>query len=180
MNIDALSWDIVDQIMEAQIKLGYARESVRLYYPVQSINTILQTDIEDIDDMVSILNETFRQHEFLKAVVGSHQNRIEIKVSEDSVEYIHNNVEQSPFLVELINKFGMNHHMTIEEVEDIFAKFSNQYVVEKMPEGADFDYAIYFTDKELDKYYYCIKMEMGHTIYHRFSPVDYAALIKAE
>ena len=46
-----------------------------------------------------------------------------------------------------------------------------------MTPGTDFDYAVYFDDAEYDAYYYCVKMEMGHTIYHRFTEADYRAII---
>ena len=46
-----------------------------------------------------------------------------------------------------------------------------------MAPGTDFDYAVYFDDAEYDAYYYCVKMEMGHTIYHRFTKEDYQMLV---
>ena len=47
-----------------------------------------------------------------------------------------------------------------------------------MDPGTDFDYAVYFDDETYDAYYYCIKMEMGHTIYHRFTKEDYQKLVE--
>ncbi len=40
----------------------------------------------------------------------------------------------------------------------------------------DFDYVLYYCNREIDEYYYCVKMEMGHTIYHRFTKEDYELL----
>ena len=45
------------------------------------------------------------------------------------------------------------------------------------PIGMDFDYVIYFTDSSIDAYDYCIREEMGHTIYHRFARADFEALM---
>ena len=56
-------------------------------------------------------------------------------------------------------------------------KYDPEYICEKMPAGSDFDYAIHFHNAEHDEYYYCIHMEMGHTIYHRFTEADYLALL---
>ena len=36
---------------------------------------------------------------------------------------------------------------------------------------------LYFPDKKPDEWYYCIRMEMGHTIYHRFIEEDYRQLL---
>ena len=44
--------------------------------------------------------------------------------------------------------------------------------IEKKPEGSDFDEVLYFKDASVDAYYYCVKEEMGHTIYHRFTKED--------
>ena len=41
-----------------------------------------------------------------------------------------------------------------------------------MPEGSDFDEVLYFKDASVDAYYYCVKEEMGQTIYHRFTKED--------
>ena len=46
-----------------------------------------------------------------------------------------------------------------------------------MEPGTDFDYVLYFPDKKPDEWYYCIRMEMGHTIYHRFIEEDYRQLL---
>ena len=37
MNPEKFIQNIIDQIKEAQIKLGYAKETVRLYYPAESL-----------------------------------------------------------------------------------------------------------------------------------------------
>ena len=41
MNTEKLIKNIMDQIKEAQIKLGFAKETTRLYYPVESLNACL-------------------------------------------------------------------------------------------------------------------------------------------
>ena len=37
MNREKLLKNMTDQVKEAQLKLGYAKETVRLYYPVDSL-----------------------------------------------------------------------------------------------------------------------------------------------
>ena len=37
MNRERLIKNMTDQVKEAQLKLGYAPETVRLYYPVQAL-----------------------------------------------------------------------------------------------------------------------------------------------
>lgn len=73
----------------------------------------------------------------------------------------------------LIKLFQENHHLTIEELCKFFAQFNVEYICREMEPGADFDYVLYFPDQRPDAWYYCIRMEMGHTIYHRFTKEDY-------
>ena len=47
MNREKLLKNMTDQVKEAQLKLGYAKETVRLYYPVDSLNTILGSNAKD-------------------------------------------------------------------------------------------------------------------------------------
>ena len=124
MKQNQLIENMIDQIKEAQIKLGYARESVRLYYPVESLNRLMGTTARDGEEMKTFL-------------------------------------ESDPAFWDICG---------------VFARFSESYVCEKMPEGADFDYVLYFPDGRVDGYYYCIKEEMDHTIYHRFTEADFKAL----
>ena len=44
MDVARLEKDIIDQIVELQIKLGYAYESTRFYYKVSSLNSLIGTD----------------------------------------------------------------------------------------------------------------------------------------
>lgn len=72
--------------------------------------------------------------------------------------------------------FREKHACTKEEITAVFEKFG-AYECRQMPDGMDFDYVIYFTDSSIDAYDYCIREEMGHTIYHRFARVDFEALM---
>ncbi|MBQ7944881.1 MAG: DUF3877 family protein [Lachnospiraceae bacterium] len=179
MNTDRLIKNITDQIVEAQLKLGYAKETVRLYFPLSSLNVILGVEILDAKQMLEQLQETeaLQTSGLGSLKISAKGERFEISVPADGVEYVHKSVVVSPFLVDIIALFQSHHHCTIEEICRVFAAHNENYVCEKMPEGADFDFAIYFPDKEPDEYYYCIKAEMDHTIYHRFTKEDYQELL---
>lgn len=77
-------------------------------------------------------------------------DRIEVRISAFGAEYVHEKVEEPEFLSGIIELFCKNHGLTIEEICAYFAKFSERYV--------------------------CVKIEMGHTIYHRFTEADYRLL----
>lgn len=178
MREDRLIKNMTDQVKELQIKLGYARESVRLYYPVSSLNVLLGTKETDIRAFLKVLRKSEQlQKSGLGPLKFSGQgDRIEVGISPEGVEYVYQNVETPAFLTELISLFQKHHHCQIQEICRLFESFCADYKCEKMPEGSDFDYVLYFPDSSVDEYYYCIKEEMGHTIYHRFTKEDYVLL----
>lgn len=181
MNINRKSFfkNIVDQIKEAQIKLGFEKETTRLYYPTASLNAILGTDAKNAREMVSLLSDTFAEADpdLGQLTFAVSAGRVEVSVPPEGAVYVHENVADSPFLIEIISLFGDPHHVTLDKIKEVFAKYDPEYHFERMPEGTDFDYAFSFSDPEIDEYFYCVKDEMGHMIYHRFSKADYLVLL---
>ena len=179
MNKDKLVQNIIDQIKEAQIKLGYVKETVRLYYPVVSLNSLLGTKAANADELKELLDAEFdHEHNKLGELrFAVHEDRIEVGVPPRGVEYVYCQVENPAFLTDIIEFFGSHHSCKVDDICRIFEKYSKDYVCRKMPEGMDFDYVLFFTDDKIDSYCYCIKEEMEHTIYHRFTREDYQELL---
>lgn len=177
---EKLIQNLTDQIMEAQIKLGYAKETLRFYYPVSSLNALLGEQAKDATEMLHKLEENA---DFSDSVLGTlcfliHEGRIEIGVPPEGAEYVYKKVKRPEFLSDLIALF-MNHHAcSLADIRNVFEKYGEPYVCKKMPDGMDFDYVLFFKEGSVDAYYYCIKEEMGHTIYHRFTKADYELLME--
>lgn len=178
MNTDKLIKNISDQVKELQIKLGYARETVRLYYPASSLNALLGTGDKSAQELAEILNgdPALQEGPLGKVEFTPRKERVEVHVPPEGVAYVHDFVETPAFLQDLVSFFQSHHHGTIREILEIFARYSEDYHCIRMPEGADFDYVIYFEDPSIDEYCYCIRDEMEHTIYHRFTREDYRDL----
>ncbi|MCM1185916.1 MAG: DUF3877 family protein [Lachnoclostridium sp.] len=188
MNCEKLITNMTDQIKEAQLKLGYAEETVRLYYPLSSLRRLLREDgtdavglsVADAGTVLAALETEFENRENCplgKLSFRLHKDRVEISIPPAGVRYVHEEVEKPVFLSALIELFRTKHHCGIEDVRGVFEKFSRDYVCEKLSREAaehmGFDYVLYFTDEAKDRYYYCVKEEMGHTVYHRFTKEDY-------
>ena len=162
MNTEKLIKNIIDQIKEAQIKLGFAKETTRLYYPVESLNAMLGIHAKNDKEMLELLASSDIHDTGLGTLhFSAHKGRIEISVPPEGAEYVHEYVEEPAFLKAIIELFRQNHHCSVSDVRALFESFSKDYVCEKMPEGSDFDEVLYF-----------VKEEMGHTIYHRFTKED--------
>jgi hypothetical protein len=177
MKTEKLIQNMIDQMIEAQLKLGYAKESIRLYYPLASLNGLLEADYPDADTLCSTLRDAFAEPCVLGPLdFAVHAGRIQIGIGPEGAEYVHEHVPVPAFLKDIIALFQTHHSCSLDEILAVFAR-TGDYVCEKMPDGSDFDFVMYFKDPSLDPYYYCIKMEMGHTIYHRFTKDDYEELI---
>ena len=190
MKRERLLKNMVDQVKELQIKLGYARETVRLYYPVESLTGILGVErsweeAEDPKGGFRQFLEELNQDELLQGSglgalkFGGNPSRMWVSIPPEGSQFVHEQVEASAFLLELIELFQKHHHLELAEVEAVFAKHAGEagYLSQEMPEGTDFDHVFHLIESQLDEYYYCIKMEMGHTIYHRFLQEDYEMLL---
>lgn len=178
MNTRNLIQNLIDQTKEAQLKLGYTQESIYLYFPTESLNSILQTDYMDGE---SLLAELQQAPAFTGSKLGElnfriSRGRIEVRIPPEGVRYVKENVPDPVFLSELIRLFSHGHDLTIEQIRACFEKFSREYVCEKVSGSREFDYVLYFVDERIDAYCYCVKTEMGHAVYHRFTREDYRRL----
>ena len=172
LNFESLENNIIDVIKEEQIKLGYRKETIRLYYPMESINNLLGADLS-VDELSKVLDEfCIYVKEHFGELVHSHNNtRFCFVIPPKGVTYVHEEIKDRKFLQEFIETIS-RHHISIEDILLVFQRYSDNVICEKMSNG-EFDYLIYFEQGIPDAYRYCIKFEDCHAIYHRFTYADY-------
>lgn len=180
MNYEMLEKVICDTIKEEQIKLGYEKETIRLYYPMSSIAHILEEEITDQAKLEGILAAFVSQVEprLGKIDISHKEERYCILIPPEGSAYVHEHYEDNPFLVELIEAVRQ-HDCTLEQLLQVFHKYSEQVECEKS-KSDEFDYVIYFSEPSGDDYRYCFKFEHGHAIYHRFLKQDFQNLYVIE
>lgn len=172
MDYTRLVKNIQDVIKEDQVKLGFRSETIRLYYPLQSLNRLLKTELDDLQ-MQEELNG------FCKIVklnlgevqVSHNKERFCFLIPPAGVNYVHEQTQESEFIVDFITMI-QKHTCTIEEIRELFNRYSDHVHFERTIHG-EFDYLIYFEDGVPDDFRYCITDEGCHLIYHRFTPEDY-------
>lgn len=170
--------NITDQIKEAQLKLGYAKETIRLYYPPASLYALTGIHTADSQKMCDELKNIFTADICLHPAFFVRGDRIEASIPPEGAEYVHHHVEDPLFLKDLITLFHQNPHSPMEEIKAVFNRHNETFICETMPPNSDFDCVMYFPNGEPDEYYYCFKEEMGHVIYHRFMKEDYFSILK--
>ena len=62
MDTDRLIENIIEQIKEAQIKLGYVKEVIRLYFPAASLSLLLQIPEESAEVLAEQLEKQFKRY----------------------------------------------------------------------------------------------------------------------
>ncbi len=172
---ERLERNVQDMIAEQQIKLGYLEESVRLYYPLESLNGLLGEEYNDLE-MASLLEKFFyaAREKYGEVEVTEEDGRFCLCLPPQAGKYVHEHIEDYAFLRELIEAVAGHGH-TFEELLAIFRKYSGCVHVEPTSHG-EFDYLVYFQDGLPDEFVYCIRAEGAHVTYHRFTKADFESL----
>lgn len=172
MEFKNLETNIIDVIKEQQIKLGYRSETVRLYYPIVSLNRFFGKEYT-IEEMTQKLKEfsAYAEPRLGEVEVTNQGERFCLAVPPKGVDYIHSRMEGTEFLTDFIRTIE-KHGCTIDDVLAQFHKYSSQVHFEAIKNG-EFDYLIYFEEEKPDSYRYCLTDEGCHLIYHRFTKEDY-------
>ena len=172
MNSEILISNIIDVLKEQQIKLGFMKERVRLYYMLSSLNNLLGTKLDCID-MQNKLEEIMSKNSdiFAGTEISFKDERFCFNFPESVSVYVHENTDNTGFIYDFINTVA-RHGVVIDDVIAEFGKYSDNVHVETMNDE-EFDYLVYFEDGIPDSYRYCLKDEGHHMIYHRFTLKDY-------
>lgn len=176
MNYTLLEKVICDIVKEEQIKLGYEKETIRLYFPMSSLVNILEEDLSDTESLDEVLRDFITAlGDKLGSLEISHKgDRYCILIPPEGAAYVHESYEDNPFLTTFIRAVSQ-HGCSLERLLEIFRAYSDHVICEKS-RTEEFDYVLYFGEDNSDDYRYCIRFEGGHTTYHRFLPRDYEQL----
>ena len=174
MNTQALRQNIIDVIEEGQLKLGYREETIRLYYPLDSLNLFLDTAL-DAQGMTDTLCAFARENaaDFGLIEISRKGRRFCVAVPPKGAAFVHEQTDENGFLAQFIALIA-RHETTIGDVIALFGRYSDCAAVSELHNG-EFDYLIRFEDGKPDAFYYCITDEGCHLTYHRFTKADYEA-----
>ena len=175
MDFKRLEYNIVEMLKEEQIKLGYQRETVRLYYPLSSICRFLSVNMnaDEMQRELALFSDEVKDR-LGNVVIDHKKDRFCFMIPPEGAEYVRGLIREDEFLVRFIETIRQ-HGCTIEDLQRVFRSYSDHVRCEKS-KGEDYDYLIYFEDGKPDDFRYCITDEGIHLIYHRFSPEDFSDL----
>lgn len=176
-DFERLRKELADIIKESQIKIGYTDTSIGLYYPLGSLNRVLGADCDALE-MLSVME---RFGEYTKPTLGkisvsAEGERFCLRIPPEGAAYVNSLPEESGFLREFIDLMRMHTGVTIERILEVFGRYSDCVKCVPIEDNGEFDYLIYFADGRPDDHRYCIELEMGHAVYHRFTAEDFEDL----
>lgn len=175
MNLSALEKNVIEVMEEQQAKLGFDGNAVYLFYPLSSLAALLnvlpepETILAALDAFCADVRGRLGKLEYTL-----HEERVSLCIPKEGGEYVKSGLNEDKFIVRLI-RLVSSHHAKLEDVLSLFHAYSAQVHVEKMPADAEFDCLVYFESGEPDAFLYCLKEDMGHVTYHRFTRADYEA-----
>lgn len=175
-NYDALRQNLIDVVKEGQQKLGYLEGPVRLNYPVDSLNRLLETDL-DVENLKPVLVEFRRRvrDELGEIGLGLREGRFVVTVPPQGARFVHEQVADSPFLAELLDLLARRPAgLSIEEIRAVFARYG-EAVCKPVEDEEEFNYVLYFPGGKPDSYRYLLDLDRDHATYHRLTPGDYYA-----
>lgn len=176
MKTGILEKHIIDTVKEWQMKIGYQKGDMRLYYPEASLKEILEEGETLKEALDAFVREV--QPRLGKIEISSSGGRYCLDIPEQGCRYIAETVPEPEFLSRLLHIITAGNG-TMEQVRQCFRKFAeekNTVLVEKNETEHELGCVFYFQDENADEYVYCVEENEFGITYHRFSRKDYEVL----
>lgn len=187
-----LEQHISDTVKEWQIKIGYRKEAMNLYYPEESLKDMLGLSEESTEEALKDALELFKEEtkERLGNVqVSEKAHRYCIEISEEGCEYIHTNVPDSEFLKAFLKVVTglMPDFAAVRSCFEDSAKEQQETFAEQDHGTDGMGRVFYFKGNDatpesskIDRYVYCVELDDFGMTYHRFTWHDYWKLLASD
>lgn len=166
--------NICDTVKEWEIKIGYRKEEIQLYYPEESLMELLETNQDSLkgalDGFCVAIKEWMGQ---IMIYETEEKGRYCVRIPAQGVSYVHENLPESEFLKAFL-KVVTTPGKKLEDVCQVFSDFSDKVTIEKAEER---EWGIWFTDGDIDSYVYYVEEDEFGLEYHRFTKEAYQKLI---
>lgn len=166
-----LEKNLIDNVLECQVKLGMADLPISFYYPQTSLIELLACSIETLDLEI----ERFKEKELYRLgrlkieELKNEKGRYAITVPAEGIKWVYDNFVPSEFMQEFIAGIK-SPGITIEDVINIFKKFSDKVNANQV---SDNEWAVSFEDTDIDPYVYHVERDCFGLEYHRFTHKAY-------
>lgn len=166
-----LEKNLIDNILECELKLGYANTPICFYYPITSLMELLGCEEIGIDSAI----QQFQERELTrlgKVIIKEQANekgRYAVTIPVDGIRWVHTHFQPTDFMRLLISEINRPGN-SLEDIVKIFTHFSSEVDVKKVSEK---EWVIGFVDESIDPYVYHIEENEFGFEYHRFTREAY-------
>ena len=166
-----LEKNLIDNILECGLKLGYANTPICFYYPITSLMELLECEEVGIDSAIQHFQE--RELTCLGKVIikeqANEKGRYAVTIPVEGIRWVHAHFQPTDFMRLLISEINRPGN-TLEDIVKIFTHFSLDVDVKKV---SDKEWVIRFVDESIDPYVYHIEQNEFGFEYHRFTREAY-------
>mgnify|MGYP002517981888 CR=1 FL=1 len=135
MTFEKLEKNLMDVIQEEQAKLGFRREKIRLYYPLSTLNHLLDTQdtAEQMEATLAGQPESMTQ-KLGRLTVSRKGDRFCLCIPEEGSTYVHEHLAENGFIYELIRLIGQ-HGCRLGDIRQLFLQYSEKISMWKRCRG---------------------------------------------
>jgi len=178
-----LKTHIIDTVKEWQMKIGYREGEMKLYYPGESILTLLDQKETKATQLVGSVQRYLRENApWLGQVrISGSFERYCLTIPEEGCRYVAEKIPTPQFLAAFLKVITTpgNSMADVEKCFEEYAAACNTVAVKELfeehEEGAS--YAFFVKDPSVEPYVYCVEDDEFGLTYHRFIREDYKKLL---
>ena len=166
-----LEKNLIDNILECEMKLGYANTPVSFYYPITSLMELLDCEESEIDSATLQFQESelTRLGKVIIKEQANEKGRYAVTIPVEGICWVREHFQSTDFMRLLISKINRPGN-TLEDIVKIFTHFSSEVDVKKV---SDKEWVIGFADESIDPYVYHVEQNEFGFEYHRFTREAY-------
>ena len=170
--------DLIDNILESSVKLGFADTSITFYYPETSLTELFECGKDELSYAVSEFRKIEKDKfgDIVFEELNDEKRRYAVKVSAEGTEWVHANFKTSAFIEEFVKEIKRPGN-TLDDIAAFFRKFSTTAVISK---NSPDEWALSFGDDNVDPYVYHIEQNVFGLEYHRFTKAAYRNMMENE
>lgn len=169
--MNRLEQNLIDNLLESEVKLGYAGTPITFYYPESSLTGLLDCDTDGLAGAITAFqkDEKTRLGDIVFEELPHEKGRYAVMIPAGGVGWVHANFRPSAFMKDFVSSIGKPGN-TLEGILEVFYKYSRKVDIKQ--EGAG-EWAVSFRDESIDPYIYHIEQNEFGLEYHRFTRDSY-------
>lgn len=170
-----LERNLIDNILESEVKLGRIGTSLTLYYPGSSLAELLDCSEEELPVKLAEFPE--KGTEYLGNIVieqiDDSGERFSVRIPAEGLDRVYADFQPSDFTKEFVKEIR-NPGNTLEDIAELFHRYSQDVVINQINPD---EWVFSFCDDAVDAYVYHIEQNVFGLEYHRFTKESYRKMM---